>query len=37
MDKDTKHEIIAIAASTRAVIPVVGGLGFAVLAGLLAW
>jgi len=37
MDKDTKHEIIVIAASTLAVMPVVGSLGFVVLAGLLTW
>jgi hypothetical protein len=37
MDKDTKHEIIVIAASTLAAIPVVGSFGLVVLAGLLTW
>lgn len=37
MDKDTKHEIAVIALSTLAAVPVVGSLGFVVLAGLLTW
>jgi hypothetical protein len=37
MDKDTKHEVAVIALSTLAVIPIVGSLGFVVVAGLLAW
>jgi len=37
MDKDTKHEIAVIAITTLAAIPVVGGFGFFVVAGLLAW
>lgn len=37
MDKDTKHEVAVIALSTLAAIPVIGSLGFVVLAGLLTW
>jgi len=37
MDKDTKHEIAVITGATLAAIPVFAGLGFVVVAGLLAW
>src|ERR1700757_1584173 len=37
MDKDTKHEVAVIALSTLAAIPVIGSLGFVVVAGLLTW
>jgi hypothetical protein len=37
MDKDTKHEIMVLTLGTLAAIPVVTGLGLAVVTGLLAW
>jgi hypothetical protein len=37
MGKDTKHEITVIALTSLAAIPVVGSLGFVIVAGLLAW
>ena len=37
MDKDTKHEVAVIALSTLAAIPVIGSLGFVVVASLLTW
>jgi hypothetical protein len=37
MDQDTKHEIVVIAFSTLAAIPVVGSLGLVVVASLLTW
>ena len=37
MDKDTKHEVAVIALSTLAAIPVIGSLGFVVVASLLIW
>jgi hypothetical protein len=37
MDKQTKHEIAVIALTSLAAIPVVGSLGFVIVAGLLTW
>jgi hypothetical protein len=37
MDKDTKHEIVVLALGTLAAIPVVTGIGLAIVAGVLAW
>jgi hypothetical protein len=37
MDKQTKHEIVVIALTGLAAIPVVGSLGFVIVAGLLTW
>jgi hypothetical protein len=37
MDQDTKHEMLLLSLSTLAAVPVVTGLGLAVVAGLLAW
>jgi hypothetical protein len=37
MDPDTKHEIVVLTLSTLAAIPVVTGIGLAVVAGVLAW
>jgi hypothetical protein len=37
MDNDTKHEIIVLTLGTIAALPVVTGIGLAVVAGLLAW
>jgi hypothetical protein len=37
MDKQTKHEIAVLALSTLAALPLVGSLGFVIMAGLLAW
>lgn len=37
MDNDTRHEIVVLTLSTIAALPVVTGIGLAVVAGLLAW
>ena len=37
MDPDTKHEIMVLTLGTLAAVPVVTGIGLAVMAGLLAW
>ena len=37
MDQDTKHEIVVLALGTLAAIPVVTGVGLALVAGILAW
>ncbi len=37
MDEQTKHEIIVITLSTLAAVPVVAGLGFVVMSGIVAW
>jgi hypothetical protein len=37
MDKQTKHEIVVIALSTLAAVPVLSGLGFVVVSGIVAW
>jgi hypothetical protein len=37
MDKQTKHEIVVIALSTLAAVPVMSGLGFVVVSGIIAW
>ena len=37
MDKDTKHEIVVLALGALAAIPVVTGIGLAIVAGVLAW
>jgi hypothetical protein len=37
MDQETKHEITVLALSTLAALPVVTGIGLAILAGALAW
>jgi hypothetical protein len=37
MDKQTKHEIAVIALTSLAAIPVIGSLGFVIVAGLLTW
>jgi hypothetical protein len=37
MDQDTKHEIVVLALSTLAAIPVVTGVGLAIVVGILAW
>jgi hypothetical protein len=37
MDRDTKHEIVVLSLSTLAAIPVVTGIGLAIVTGVLAW
>jgi hypothetical protein len=37
MDRDTRHEIVVLTLGTLAAIPVVTGIGLAVVIGLLAW
>ena len=37
MDRDTKHEIVVLTLSTLAAVPVVAGIGLAIVAGVLAW
>jgi len=37
MDSDTKHEIVMLTLGTIAALPVVTGIGLAVVTGLLAW
>jgi hypothetical protein len=37
MDQETKHEIVVLALSTLAAVPVVTGVGLAIVAGILAW
>src|SRR5579871_3046748 len=37
MDQDTKHEIVVLALSTLAAVPVVTGVGLAIVTGILAW
>ena len=37
MDRDTRHEIVVLTLGTLAAIPVVTGIGLAVVTGLLAW
>ncbi len=37
MDNDTKHEIVVLTLGTIAALPVVTGIGLALVTGLLAW
>jgi hypothetical protein len=37
MDKETRHEITVLALSTLAALPLVTGIGLAIVAGALAW
>jgi hypothetical protein len=37
MDRDTKHEIVVLTLSTLAAVPVVAGIGLAIVTGVLAW
>jgi hypothetical protein len=37
MDQDTKHELVVLTLGTLAAIPVVTGLGLALVTGILAW
>jgi hypothetical protein len=37
MDQNTKHEIVVLTLGTLAAIPVVTGIGLAIVAGVLAW
>ena len=37
MDNDTRHEIMVLTLGTIAALPVVTGIGLAVVTGLLAW
>ena len=37
MDETTKHEIVVLTLGTLAAIPVVAGIGLAVVTGILAW
>lgn len=37
MDPDTRHEIVVLTLGTLAALPVVTGLGLAVVTGMLAW
>lgn len=37
MDQDTKHEIVVLTLSTLAAVPIVTGVGLAIVAGILAW
>jgi len=37
MDQDTKHEIVVLTLGTLAALPVVTGIGLAIVAGVLAW
>jgi hypothetical protein len=37
MDQDTKHELAVLTLGTLAAIPVVTGLGLALVTGILAW
>jgi hypothetical protein len=37
MDQNTKHEIVVLTLGTLAAIPVVTGVGLAIVAGVLAW
>jgi len=37
MDHQTKHEIFVLTLSTLAAIPVVTGLGFVIVSGIVAW
>ncbi len=37
MDEQTRHEIVVITLSTLAAAPVVAGLGFIALSGIVAW
>jgi hypothetical protein len=37
VDQNTKHEIVVLTLGTLAAIPVVTGIGLAIVAGVLAW
>jgi hypothetical protein len=37
MDRSTKHEVVVLALGTLAAVPVVTGIGLAILAGVFAW
>ena len=37
MDQSTKYEVVVLALGTLAAIPVVTGIGLAIVAGVLAW
>ena len=37
MDRITKHEVVVLTLGTLAAIPVVTGIGLAIVAGVLAW
>ena len=37
MDNDTRHEIVVLTLGTIAALPVVTGIGLALVTGLLAW
>jgi hypothetical protein len=37
LDRDSKHEIVVLMLGTLAAIPVVTGIGLAIVAGVLAW
>ncbi len=37
MDRDTKHELVVLTLSTLVAVPVVTGLGLALVTGILAW
>ena len=37
MDNQTKHEIVVIAFSTLAAIPVIASVGFLVVSGIVSW
>jgi hypothetical protein len=37
MDRSTKHEVVVLALGTLAAVPVVTGIGLAIVAGVLAW
>jgi hypothetical protein len=37
MDRNTKHEVVVLTLGTLAAVPVVTGIGLAIVAGVLAW
>jgi hypothetical protein len=37
MDQDTKHEVVVLTLTTLAALPVVTGVGLALVVGILAW
>jgi hypothetical protein len=37
MDQSTKHEVVVLTLGTLAAIPVVTGIGLAIVSGVLAW
>jgi hypothetical protein len=37
MDQETKHEIVVLTVGTLAALPIVTGIGLAMVTGLLAW